>query len=64
MIRPTLKPCPFCGCEAEILGDESDGLYQVACTGCCCELSYFFDTPEEAAEYWNDRPAQDGAKEK
>lgn len=53
-----MKPCPFCGGKAEIIGYD-DGLFQVVCRGCDGTQDNFFDSPEEAAESWNNRPIED-----
>ena len=64
-----LKPCPFCGGEAEILtSHEQDGnchysVKYVACKKCGCETprricdGYYdaYCTDEEIAEIWNQR---------
>ena len=61
-----LKPCPFCGGEAEILGgpenwtptfydpDSGGGPIAVSCKTCACGL-HFFDDYEEAITAWNRR---------
>lgn len=58
-----LKPCPFCGSDAEYLGTyiDEDGLkmHQVACSNfpaCVCECVATGLTKEEAIEVWNTRP--------
>lgn len=50
-----LKPCPFCGSEAEIWGEED--MVKVRCSNYECMASKigWFDEPEEAAEDWNRR---------
>lgn len=59
-----LKPCPFCGSEAEIVWDVDAGYnsfpeenYHVRCIRCGCDLGgvFGFETEEEAAETWNRR---------
>ena len=53
-----LKPCPFCGGEAEtkrhkfFVGSDT---YGVVCTKCEARTSQFFDTQAEAIEAWNRR---------
>lgn len=60
-----LKPCPFCGGEAEIKADYlqtffENPTYVVGCFNCCiAERSYFKNT---AIEAWN-RRADDEAAE-
>lgn len=64
-----LKPCPFCGGEAQLYvapPNENEHIlfehYGVACTSCHTMigttihgLTDFFDTPQEAANAWNAR---------
>lgn len=50
-----LKPCPFCGGEAQIVRCNS-GKYQCFCRNCGCTQTMFFDSPEEVPEEWNARP--------
>jgi Lar family restriction alleviation protein len=49
---PELKPCPFCGGDAEICG--SDDYFWVTCTSCCADVLGSPDK-EEAVERWNRR---------
>ena len=50
-----LKPCPFCGGEAEIVGDD----YMEWIAECveCCASSMTYATEAEAVEAWNTRAA-------
>ena len=52
-----LKPCPFCGGEAEVVFGACDyNVYQVCCTGANCHaMAGWSDTEEEAIEEWNRR---------
>lgn len=50
MSKPNLKPCPFCGAEAEIRA------YNIACTNENCWIS---DTLFYEAGHWNHRPLED-----
>ena len=64
-----LKPCPFCGGEANIIKNEhprlhrpiKNGLYHVECCECNVMIGYDtdyggqFDTKEEAIKAWNKR---------
>ena len=57
-----LKPCPFCGGEADILEHQFEGFsptYGVTCLDCNCETYQFFDTEDEAIAAWN-RRAKEG----
>lgn len=51
-----LKPCPFCGHPAELVG-ECDMVW-AKCSNheCQAERICKFDEPEEAIEDWNERP--------
>jgi Lar family restriction alleviation protein len=55
-----LKPCPFCGARAEILG--TDHLPYVCCEN-CGGSSDEFRTAERAAEDWNRRTPSPAIKE-
>lgn len=55
-----LKPCPFCGGEAELIATirnwsgEPKMMYLVKCKNRCCN-QFPHDTKEEAREAWNRR---------
>ena len=53
-----LKPCPFCGGEAD-LREVTGGFFVVYCTnikGCALNPTTLgYETQEEAAEAWNRR---------
>ena len=58
-----LKPCPFCGSEAELLEDAygSRRFWFVACHAVSCKIgphTHRCDTPQEAAELWNRRAGE------
>ena len=55
-----LKPCPFCGGEAEYrpVGEFSEKNGYVRCKNFCCE-QYGYSPKKEAIEAWN-RRAEDG----
>ena len=57
MTETNLKPCPFCGGEAQILR-RNDGKYVCFCRNCGCAQTMFFDSPEEVPEEWNARPIE------
>ena len=66
MNNEKLKPCPFCGGEAEIVGgpenwtptfydpDSGGDPIAVVCKTCACGL-HFFDGYAEAITAWNTR---------
>ena len=51
-----LKPCPFCGGEAEIYDGIIFGSrqYEPRCVKCECAIG-LYDTEEQAAVAWNRR---------
>lgn len=52
-----LKPCPFCGGEAEVFRGTTYGfhyLYEPRCIKCECALGVY-ETEEQAIEAWNRR---------
>ena len=61
-----IKPCPFCGSEAKIIGGPEDWIptfldpdsgghpYQVHCVNCDAYVGFFYEV-EEAIEVWNRR---------
>ena len=56
-----LKPCPFCGGEAEVTDKDnygfSNGDWMVFCNECHTYLGFDsqYETPEQAIEAWNRR---------
>lgn len=61
-----LKPCPFCGGEAEMLSDDEH--VWVRCKDCFVELYPFaknvnYCAKEKAAELWNTRVHEEPAEE-
>ena len=57
MNQPELKPCPFCGREAQIWQGIEHSSYRVACKSqyeCAAQVGPY-DTEEEAVEAWNKR---------
>lgn len=66
MPSPELKPCPFCGAEADVVSAPSlyDGRipakFAAFCLVCECATSWK-PTPTEAIAAWN-RRARKGAK--
>jgi Lar family restriction alleviation protein len=59
-----LKPCPFCGCKAEVESGKanitmsSGDVFVVKCTniGCNAAIYFEFETEQEAISAWNHRP--------
>ena len=47
-----LKPCPFCGNEAEML-NYSENEWLVHCPACSGMVERWRETEEEAVEQWN-----------
>lgn len=54
-----LKPCPFCGGEAELYNDE--GLWKVQCEDCEASTGQYY-MPENAIAAWNTRHTDDDLK--
>lgn len=55
-----LKPCPFCGGEAEVF--EDDGAFGVRCSNSICignDFKPMYDDEHYASKAWN-RRAEDG----
>ena len=54
-----LKPCPFCGGEASIVGKRYEAKFCVGCDDDSClgfsGLGWLYDSKQEAAEAWNRR---------
>lgn len=75
MMVPELKPCPFCGGEAEfifkpIIANDPDcrTLVRVRCADCYAQSPYkrnpkwhgwFVDSKKKAADAWNRRKEDD-----
>jgi len=56
--KPELKPCPFCGGEAEFYPNDIEGEENwVECCNAKCQATngYVRRTPEEALSAWNTR---------
>ena len=68
MPSPNLKPCPFCGAEAEIAysGDEYELVCSVGCTQCSARVRVADDTVDrdfarleaDAVAEWNKRAGE------
>ena len=56
-----LKPCPFCGGEADspvataFTRDGTGYEFYVQCDKCCAKADFFYNTPDEATAAWNRR---------
>lgn len=60
MIKPDLIPCPFCGSAGRVYTVKvaAELLYSVECVNEECEMhpmTELHDTPQEAADVWNQR---------
>lgn len=58
-----LKPCPFCGGEAERLDltdDSNFGGSVIACQRCGASSAVHFDRKENLVDWWNRRTGQEG----
>ena len=61
-----LKPCPFCGGEADVIEHRFYGLdssYGLRCEKCKAETYQFYESEEKAIEAWNRRAGEDGKHE-
>lgn len=51
-----LKPCPFCGGEANIDFLGGFNVYRVRCTKCPCDMGrYWYSRKDDAKKAWNRR---------
>lgn len=50
-----LKPCPFCGGEAKVMGSDSDPFFMVVCLKCGLKAKWYHDLRDEATIHWNER---------
>lgn len=54
-----LKPCPFCGGEAQVIGKQYEGKFCVGCSDDTCMgfsgLGWLYDSEDGAAAAWNRR---------
>ena len=61
-----LKPCPFCGGEADViehLFHRLDSSYGLQCKKCKAETYQFYESEEKAIEAWNRRAGEEGKHE-
>lgn len=55
-----LKPCPFCGGEAEAKKEIGGSCWKVKCKQCSCEVGrYWFHNKNHAIIAWNTRKPMD-----
>ena len=54
---PDLKPCPFCGCKAELF-HSYDGYHCVQCTCCACGTIHM-RTEMVVVRMWNRRAGEE-----
>lgn len=63
-----LKPCPFCGSDAEMHFDRLCGktIYMVKCSvdKCQCQEMGWHETEDEAIAIWNTRPIEDALRKR
>lgn len=65
---PELKPCPFCGGEAEIrdcgriIKKQRRPFYTIRCSACMGTVPKYSSTILQAVEAWN-RRAEDGKEQ-
>ena len=55
MSNKELKPCPFCGGEAKVMGSDSDPFFMVVCLKCGLKAKWYHDLRDEATIHWNER---------
>lgn len=53
-----LKPCPFCGGEAELV-ELGIKVWSPRCTQCECKLNQVYRSKQKAVEAWNIRKPMD-----
>lgn len=54
-----LKPCPFCGGEAELIKPRLETPWTVECKKCGCILFTEYECQRKAIAAWNRRQAND-----
>ena len=60
-VMDELKPCPFCGCKAELF-HSYDGYHCVQCTCCACGTIHM-RTESGAVRMWNRRAGEEDKHE-
>lgn len=64
MSETKLKPCPFCGGEAEAKKEIGGSCWKVKCKQCSCEVGrYWFHNKNHAIIAWNTRKPMDNIVE-
>lgn len=61
-LKNALKPCPFCGGEANVIEHRFHGLdssYGLQCKKCKAETYQFYESEEKAIEAWNRRAGEE-----
>ena len=61
-----LKPCPFCGGEADVIEHRFyllDSSYGLCCKECKAETYQFYESEEKAIDAWNRRAGEEGKHE-
>lgn len=61
-----LKPCPFCGGEADVIEHRFyllDSSYGLCCKECKAETYQFYESEEKAIESWNRRAGEEDKRE-
>ena len=61
-----LKPCPFCGGEADVIEHLFHGLdssYGLQCKKCEAETYQFYRSEEKAIKAWNSRAGEEDKHE-
>ena len=58
--KTKLKPCPFCGGEAYLVGKEGK-VFAIECGSCFFKIGA--TTEKDVVEYWNARPIEENLNE-
>lgn len=53
--KTELKPCPFCGGKAVVMGSNDDPFFMVVCLKCNLKVKWYHDLKDEAIIHWNTR---------
>ena len=66
MNNVVLKPCPFCGGEAEIIEHlfyNQSPVYGIKCKRCLAETYQFFKSREKVVKAWNRRAGEEDSND-